>query len=429
MGDRFVRGVAVVLLLEGASLILRFGMQVVLARSSTVAGYGLFSYGMSTAQLLAVPAGLGLQGAALRFVPVYVADGRPDLLCGFVSRSRTLTLGAGVAIAAIAIAVSALTGAWRDDPAVFVLAMGLIPFLGLSTLQGETLRGGRNLVAARIVPTAVYPCAVIATALGLYLALGELGAMAMLCAAVFGTLLGVALQQLLMWRRRYVGRSQSYEQAEWFAVARPLLGVKAAQMVTNQSDIILVGLMLGPREAGIYTAATKTAVLASFVLSASNLALVPEVAAAHVAGDRAALSRALRTGAKLAFIPSVGITVGLVAGGGLALRAFGGGFTEGAEVLSVLAVGRLANAVTGPVGAALNVTGHAKLSARIYGLAAMFQVGLAILLIRPFGMTGAAVASASCMLFTNATLYVLVGRTLEVRLWPRPLERRSPKVS
>ena len=96
------------------------------------------------------------------------------------------------------------------------------------------------------------------------------------------------------------------------------------------------------------------------------------------------------------------------------LTLFGEGFSVGRWALMILVLGQLVNAGMGPVGHLMNLTGHGRQSAVVYGTAAGVNVILNLLLIPRMGLEGAAVATAFSMVLWNLWLFVLVQRKVGI---------------
>lgn len=411
--------------IEIVSVALRYVVQIVLARLAGVDNYGLYTYAFTWAQMLAVPAGLGMSSAVMRYVPAYRVTGDWPRLRGLLKASSRLTTASGALAALVGVAVVLLTHSSSAEQTSLLLGVALVPLLSVNLLQSEVLRGGQQLFLARVVPAVVQPCLTVGCALLLNLGRDGLSGTDILVCLLVAYLAGSLVQRAAL--RRPLGHgdrhdtSPCYETREWLRVAIPLLFVKGFQLVLNLSDVLIVGLVLGPAAAGVYALALKTATLSGLVFQGVNLAMSPTISHAYARQNKPEMQEALRLGARLSFWPSLVLTSGLVLCSNDVMQLFGPGFEVGATALVVLAAGRLLNAVTGPVGMVLNVTGHERLSARVYGAAAVLQVALDVVLIPRFGITGAAIAATAAMASWNVALYVLVVRRLQMRLWPMPL--------
>ena len=94
---------------------------------------------------------------------------------------------------------------------------------------------------------------------------------------------------------------------------------------------------------------------------------------------------------------------------------YGDFFAEGATVLAILSASRLYAVFTGNSGALLMMTGHQKTMMRITMLSAAFGLTTELLLVRPFGMVGVAVATALAQVLQN-TLQLVFGK-LRTGIW------------
>ncbi len=419
----FTRGLVIVLILETTGVGLRYISQVILARLAGSHDYGQFTFAYSWGQLLSIPAGLGFSAAVIRFVPAYRAHRDWPHLRGIIRRSTQITSVTGAIIAAVGICTVKVFDLGGESQNALIISLASIPIFALSMLQAETLRGAGRLFSARVVPNVLQPALVIGVAGAVALVSGHLDSAWILLSFAISYVVGLVFQQAALRRSQApddIRTRRSYETRSWFSVAMPLLRVKGYQLALNQSDIILVGAIAGVTASGVYSAASKTATLAQLIFSAVTLAVSPSISAAWAKGDKRSVERTVRASAQLSFFPTLVLTLGLILFGGSILRLFGAPFSAAYVSLVVLSLGRLGNALTGPVGMILGVTGHQRINARVYGLAAVEQLVLDLLLIPKYGVLGASIASTVTMLSWNALLFISVTRLLGIRLWPLP---------
>ena len=104
--------------------------------------------------------------------------------------------------------------------------------------------------------------------------------------------------------------------------------------------------------------------------------------------------------------------------GGYLLGLFGDQFQSGHTALAILSVGHLVNALSGPVGALLTMTGHQKDHLWIVGCAAALNVILNAVLIPLLGMTGAALGTAGTTILSNITLCLVVLKRVNIHTTP-----------
>ena len=412
------RGAGIAFVIQAAGTGLKYFTQVLLARWMGATEYGVYTYAFTWANLLSVFAALGFTTGVLRFVPEYLAKKDWTHLRGLTLCVRQLVLLAGLVLGVVIGITLPILRLPQMDASALLLGMGLVPSIALMNVQMEMARGTRRIALAYAPPMLVQPMLALGTAFFVLKALGELTSVATIGAFMLAVLVVLIVQSwglVYALPREVFSVPPSYETARWLRVSLPLLFVSGSLIVLNQSDILMVGIFLGPREAGVYTAATKTAALVSFVLVAVNAIVAPMIAEFHAKGDRVKLQEMVSVAARWMFWPSLGATLGLILFGGRVLEWFGQDFADGYWALVLLTVGQLVNASVGPVGYLMSLTGHQDLGARVYSVSALVNVGLNGLFIPKWGLVGAAVATTATMVLWNAWLYCLVRRVLGIK--------------
>ena len=97
------------------------------------------------------------------------------------------------------------------------------------------------------------------------------------------------------------------------------------------------------------------------------------------------------------------------------LSFFGNEYLNFANVLSILAVGVYFDAVTGPIGEILNMSGNEKTEMRINLVAVILNVFLIYLLTISFGLIGAALAFAVPRMLANSSKLFFVYKLLKIK--------------
>ena len=412
------RGAGIAFVIQATGTGLKYLTQVLLARWMGATEYGVYAYAFTWANLLSVFATLGFTSGALRFVPEYLATKDWARLRGFIRRVRQLVAVAGITVAIIGGAALMLFRPPGMYTSALLMGMALAPMLALASVQREMVRGAKRIAMAFAPSMLLQPLVVLLTAFLMLKALGVLTGVVVIGAFALALLFVLSVQNWGIVRaipREAALSPPRYETSGWLRVSFPLLLVSGSLIVLNQADILMVGFFLGPKQAGIYTAATKTAALVSFVLIAVNAIAAPMISELHVKGDREKLQEMVNASARWMFWPSLGATLGLILFGGAILGFFGSEFAAGYWTLVLLTLGQLVNASVGPVGYLMGLTGHHDLSAWVYGLSALVNVGLNALLVPMWGQVGAAFATMATIILWNVWLYSLVRRVLGIR--------------
>lgn len=414
-GSPLARSAGIAFGIQVVGVALAYLLHVLLARWMGAEGYGVYSYALAWATLLATAGGLGLPLASLRFLSEYRARGEWALLRGAVRGFPGATLAGGVAVAAVGSAVVALA---PGEHAGLWLAMAMVPVLALSAVWTEMARAVGSVVVSLAPSRLLRP---LLTLVAVWLAFELIGAPTPVAAlaATLGALLLVAMaqQSALSLSLPPVARGErpAYRFGDWFRTGRGLLVASGISLLLTQLDILMVGLLLDERQVGFYSAAAKTAALVSFVLFAINVAAAPKISQLYTQGRQGELQRLASNVAQAAFWPSLALAGGLALLADPILQVFGGEFTAARWDLRVLAMGYLWSAGVGSVGYLLNLTGHERQNARALVEAAVLDLTANVALVPWLGTLGAALSTTLTWVYVGWRLHRLTTRHTGVR--------------
>jgi O-antigen/teichoic acid export membrane protein len=189
-----------------------------------------------------------------------------------------------------------------------------------------------------------------------------------------------------------------------------------AQIVIQRLDIVLVGVLRGPVEAAVYTAATRFLVAGQLGNAAISMAAQPQLAKLFAVGDRAGAGAVYQatTGWLILLTWPLYLLAGIF--GPDVLAIFGRTYQAGSDVMLILAIAMLVATGCGQVDTVLITTGRSSWSL-CNGLAAMVvNVGVDLALIPRLGITGAAIGWAAAIGVTN--LVPLVQVAFAARIHP-----------
>lgn len=405
-----------------------FATNLVLGRLAGADGAGLYFLALAVGSVGAILGRLGLDNVVVRLGAVASArDDWPTIRR--LHRRATLLVAAASCVVAVAVFVgSGVLSRWISPGAdlgagLRIMALGIVPQAVLF-LQGEMFRAlGRVRTAISLQLLAV-PAVSLPLFLVLIPAHGASGAIA---ANVLAGLAALAVAALL-WRTTTDGGTGPEAGASFAVLLRggfPLLVVAAANLLMLWTDLFLLGMLGTIDDVGVYGVVSRTALLTTFTVVAVNAVAGPRFALLFERGDLAGLeSQARRAGLVAALLAVPWVTL-LVAAPESVLRLFGEGFARGGVALAILAVGQFLNVATGCVGNVLMMTGHEKVLRNVVVVAAVVNVILNWMLIRRFGIVGAAVATSLGLLLKNGAAAVLVHRSLGITVLPVPAGRRS----
>jgi O-antigen/teichoic acid export membrane protein len=174
-----------------------------------------------------------------------------------------------------------------------------------------------------------------------------------------------------------------------------------AQITIQRIDIVLVAIMLGPAEAAIYTAATRFLVAGQFANSALSQAAQPRFAELFAVDDRRGANVVYRATTAWLVVLTWPLYLLAVIYGPEILSVFGHSYRAGDMVMVILGLTMLVATACGQVDMVLITTGRSSWSLANGLMAVFVNVGLDVLLIPRYGITGAAIGWAVAIIITN----------------------------
>lgn len=241
-----------------------------------------------------------------------------------------------------------------------------------------------------------------------------------------------ALGRLLQQRAMPPAARQSAPEerrAEWIRIGVPLFLITGIQLLIVRLDIILLGAMAGHEAAGYYAPASRVADLLVFALASANVIVGPLIAGLHARNDVAGLQKILATLAKGVLLFTIPLVLFITFFGSEILGFFGDEYRAAYVPLLILTCGQVVNAVSGPVDFVMAMTGPQVRMLQILVFSAVLNVALNLILIPPFGLAGAASATASTTVFWNLAMRRAVMRRLGVDASVLVLLRRRKAVA
>lgn len=409
-----VRGSAGNFLVKVSAMLLALLSSIVLARLLGAGGYGVYAFAISAAGLLAVPVQFGLPQYLTRECAINRRRARWTLVKGMLVFSSQLVFVAGVLLAAVAaLAVLVLdldfrTGAVATEPLLW--AFILLPLLGLAGIRTGALRGLGHVVLAQLAEDLVRPLTLLGSVSVIYWIAGgnALDALTTVKLYVLAAAVAFCLGAWLLLQhlpRDFRSIEAAYSRKLWLRDAAPFLVLAGAHLVLQYTDILMLGILGSAEDTGIYNVVIHAGSLVAFGLTLVNTVIAPHIARLKDSGDQARLQKLVTYASRTSFLFAVPVLlVYLLLGQWLLEYFFGAEFGRGQTALAILAVGQAINAGMGSVALILNMSGYAWYSTYGVIISAISNVVLNALLIPPFGIEGAAVATAVSLAIWNVIL-------------------------
>jgi O-antigen/teichoic acid export membrane protein len=395
--------------------------KIYLARVLGAEALGIYALGMTVVGLAGVLAAGGLPQAASRFVAVYVATDHALKLGRFLwSSLAVLVISNLLAGVLIVLARPWIAGPLYHTPALASYLHLFIPIMltgSLTTFLGLALAGFKDVARRTVITNFVGQILTMAFSVALLTAgFGLTGYLVaqIASAVVVLLLLGWATWKLSPPPARRPSLGLPILESEVVSFSVTFFGVQVLTFLLSQTDKVLLGVYINPREVGIYSIAATLVAFVPLALQSVNQIFSPTIAELRARGDLELLARLFRSLIKW----TLGLTIPLAAVMILFARQimgmFGPEFVPGWLVLVAGTFGQLVNCGVGSVGFLLLMSGQEKRVLKIQTVMAVVVVALNLVLIPRMGLLGAALAGAIVNAGTNLWYLAEVRKSLGI---------------
>lgn len=397
--------------------VLNFLVVIVITHGLGARGAGAFFVAIAMFSLLSNTLELGADTGVVRTIPRYRALGRT----GDIERSIFVALvpvfvASAIAAAAMFLFASQLSAIFSNHshpeevaPLVRMLAL-FLPISSAYTVVVAATRGFGTMVPSvvidRIGKPALQPLLVQVV---IWSGLGG-GAVALAWAGPIGVgFIFACLWLVALTRRSGAQRGIGSEQplplgrlaAEFwrFTAPRGLAGM--FQVTILWLDTLLIGALRSTREAGIYGAATRYMLVGTFAIIAVLQVFGPKMSELIARQDHAAAQSLYQASTAWLVLMTWPLYFTIVLFSPVLVSVFGKSFTAGDTPLVILSLSMLVATACGPVDIVLLMAGKSSWNLLNTLVALTLNIGLNLLLIPRFGITGAGIAWAVSILANN----------------------------
>jgi O-antigen/teichoic acid export membrane protein len=476
---RVARGGVAGLLGAGASALLTVALTVLVTRSFSKAQAGVFFAAMSLFLIASGVANLGAYNGVVYFVARFRALGMPDRIDGALRAAIRPVVIASCMLAVVMFAAAgpvarhvlgAAAGPGLPGPALTTaslraLALAL-PFAAMLDTFLAATRGYREMRPTVVIEKLARPITQVLL-VGAVAAVGSATQLAPSWALPYVPAAAVAWLWLRRVRRRHHGTSDARGHAhplarghahhpargrahplarghahhpagrhahhpargrahplardsrEFWRFTAPRSLATLAQIVIQRLDIVLVGVLRGPAEAAVYTAATRFLVAGQLGNAAISMAAQPRFTELFAVGDRRGANTVYQTTTAWLVVLTWPLYLLAMIYARTVLAVFGHAYHAGAAVMLVLGFAMLVATGCGLVDMVLTTTGRTTWSLANGLLAVTVNVGVDLALIPRYGMVGAAIGWAAAIGVTNLVPLAQVAAVVRVHPFGR----------
>jgi O-antigen/teichoic acid export membrane protein len=386
---------------------------VVLARFMGPSEYGVYAYIFAIISILALPAQMGTPTLVVRETARAMAEQDWSAMRGIWRWAVVVILVGSAIITGIAVLGFHFFWTGESYSRYHALWWGLplIPLLGLSSAAAAALLGLKRVVLAQF-PDQILRPVLLAISLAVVSTIYPPGAtaptaLALLCTTLTFTL---ALTVLFLGQVRPEALKQCarirMENRKWIAAILPLSLIAGLQLVSQNTDLLMLGFFRTNEEVGLYKIALSISSLTIVGLTTFNMVMQPYIAELYQNQRVDKLQAIISLGAAAAIaITTPIVAIFILAGEQLISFVYGGAYSGASTALVILSIGSVSTAYFGVAGVLLTMVGLEKFVLGLLFVSTCSNILLNAWLIPKFGMAGAATATAFSTFIFNLLLW------------------------
>jgi O-antigen/teichoic acid export membrane protein len=419
LASEFAQQAIAAFIIKLGGAVLSFVMFVAIAREMNAVTYGHFSILINLSILVSAIFGLGTSFAVLRFWPRYMATEDYAKARGFIHFCFWLIGISSIVLLLIAEFAnlswswSSLLGFQHAPLAIAALAIcfTVADFVASALRSQNSIYWSmlpRDIIWRSATPLIIFILSANAIRIDEFI-------VSNVTIIVLSILL--AVQCWVLWiNSKSVTKHTPPEMeiSEWRGPMMALWGSTVVFAIVQQFDVVIVGALAGPAEAGAYFAAQKIASVLGLVLLAAGLVAAPAISrlfhGQHLADLQLLCSRLVVV---VAFATLAGFALVVLFGNQL-LKLFDADYVHAYGALVILALATVFDSLCGPTAALMQMTklesAYLKLIAAVYALVIAAQLAL----VPSYGIMAAALCNLAGVIVWNLAAIVKLRKQVGV---------------
>jgi len=373
---------------------LLLALSIFLARTLGVENYGTWAFFYSVLNVLLIISLFGVNSSARKFIAQHnYTPALKSVLWSSVKMRAAFSL-AGAVVLLLGHSWIANAAGRPDLASLFLLAAPLLLLHGFVEFLKAAFAGLHRLKYNFIINSIEYGGKLVTTVL-LLTAFRAISAVVL--SYIIADALTVAVGFFLLYRKFYApirGSTSGQYMSDILSYSVPLFFISIAFLINTEIDTIMIGLLHGDYEVGIYAAGKEFITKLPHLSLAIAMGTMP-IFAKITERNKAYLRQRFHKILGIVAVPIAGILVLLVIAAPWLIPLFyGDAYAASVPVFQVLAIYAMSTSISLLVSNLLDYTGRARRRAINLTLSVLLNVALNILLIPQYGATGAATATA-----------------------------------
>jgi O-antigen/teichoic acid export membrane protein len=378
---------------------LKYVSNVVMTNLVSQSIYGTYMAAYTSATVVGAIAALGLDLTTIRFLATYRAKNERNLAAGLLRFVVGMTLISGLLCGALFYLSSTALAHLVYHQDAYALPLRevalLVPLVALQIVLASSLQALKAIKEKVLTDRLIQPGLALVL-MGVFYLLGlrlEALTLATVCGFIASTITGQLLLRKAS-RPLVSGVAPSFEPQTWLRFALPMSLNSLIQTVLNSTDVLFLTAFTTAAQVGLYAAADRTATFVVMPLLAFGTMFSPQFAEYYARQEYEQLNNLCSVVTKWVFSLSLPVFLCCWIFRGAILGIFSREYAAAGGVLVILALGNLIYAGAGPAGNLLVMTGHTRVFLANTVANILLNIGLGLVLVPRYNITGAAVAAA-----------------------------------
>ena len=204
---------------------------------------------------------------------------------------------------------------------------------------------------------------------------------------------------------------------EMLPVSVPLFLTSSSQIATANIDALILGIFSSIQDVGVYSIASRIALLSGVILQVSNTFLMPKLANLFHTKEYDKAAKLYRFSTLILSIIAILFFLIIFVYGDFLLSFWGDDFISGYYILLTLSAGQVINLISGSSGVILIMSGHEIVQAKIAFIGLLLTIILNYIMINVYGAIGAAIATSSCIFLINVSKFYFVAKLTNLKIF------------
>jgi O-antigen/teichoic acid export membrane protein len=416
--SELLKGTSTALLMRIVSLGVQYLFILILAKILGASAVGIFSLLYIILQLSGIISRVGTNTAILKFTGELTAKNEWEKLKTLLLQSYIITIIVGAVISfsvyLYADMISSFLNKSYLTSYIRIISLSIVPF-SLLFINYEFLRG-RKKIGLYVSLQGAIPFLIATLVALVFISLGV--SLIAIPYSILVSFIGTFLISTYFLIKFIPNKTLPKLDIPWkvlTTVAFPLMIVSTVSYMMGWIDTIILGIYKNEADVGVYTVCLKIATLTSLPLVAVNSIAAPKFAEHWGQKDFLAIKKIANNSTKLIFLTSLPLLIIILLFPSFILSIFGVEFINGRTALMIITCAQFINAISGSVGFLLQMTDYQKNFQFIIIVATIINISLSYFFIPIYGIEGAALATATCLIFWNIASVIFV--RMKFKFW------------